>query len=187
MEGGEVVVLSRDTRGSGGIGVENLFIDPLQGVYIALDHRDAIVKDVMDVGASLGATKLVEVGDRVVVRVGRVILGPVTLDDGVGVFFIALGVWGIFYHHNMTEQCATSGRWGYRERGRFREGTREDRGGWERGEGIKYIGGEDVGEAANSSSPGLKVGKGAIAGLSIGLDEAVDIHGVNVVEEGPIF
>jgi len=123
-----------------------------------LNHRDAFIEDVVDIGTGLGAAKLVEVGDGVVVRVGGVILRPVTLDYGAGVLFVIVRLQGIFYCRYTTEQCATSGRCGYREQGRFREGMREDRGRWERGEGIVHIGGKDISEAANSSRPSLEVG-----------------------------
>ncbi len=58
----------------------------------------------MDVGAGLGVTLLIEVGDGVVVGVGYVILSPVTLNDAAGVFFIVITFWSIFYCPNMTEQ-----------------------------------------------------------------------------------
>ncbi len=61
MEGGEVIVLSRDTGGSSGVGVEYLSIDPLGRVDTALDHGDFPVKGVADIGAGLGTTLLVKV------------------------------------------------------------------------------------------------------------------------------
>ena len=51
----------------------------------------------------MGATPLVEVEDGVVVGVGDIVLCPVMLNDAVGVFFIAVALWGIFYCHNVTE------------------------------------------------------------------------------------
>jgi len=54
----------------------------------------------------------------------------------------------------------TSGRWGYREWSGFRQGVGEDRRGWEWGEGIVHIGGEDVIEVAHGSTPGVEVHEG---------------------------
>ena len=59
--------------------------------------------------------------------------------------------------------------------------------GWEWREGIVHVGGEDISEATYSASPGLEVCEGSVAGLPISLDEAVDIQGVYVVEEGTIL
>ena len=61
MEGGEVVVLARDTRIGSRVGVEYLFIDSLGRVDAALDHGDLAVKGVTDVGAGLRASPLVEI------------------------------------------------------------------------------------------------------------------------------
>ena len=81
----------------------------------------------------------------------------------------------------------TSGRQGYREQSSFRQGTGENRGGWEWGEGIVHVWDQDVMEAADSSRLGLKVCEGAVAGLPIGLYEAVDVEGIYVVEEGAVL
>ncbi len=97
MEAAEVVVLARDSWASGRVGVEEFSIDPFRRVYAALDHRNAFLKDVVDVGAGLGPTPLIEVADGVVVGVSDVVLCPVLLDDAVGVLFIALIFRGIFY------------------------------------------------------------------------------------------
>ncbi len=51
----------------------------------------------MDVGAGLGVTPLIEVGDGVVVRVGDIILSPVMLENAMRVI---VTFWGIFYLHN---------------------------------------------------------------------------------------
>ncbi|SRR6266851_5166254 len=104
VEGEEVIVHSRDARGSSGTSVEDFSVDPLSGIHTALDHGDAFIEDVADVGTGLGASKLIKVGDGVVVRVSQVIFCPVMLDDAVRVFLIAVRVQGIFYHHNATKQ-----------------------------------------------------------------------------------
>ncbi len=64
---------------------------------------------------------------------------------------------------------------------------REDRGRWEWREGVMHIGGKDITEVANSSRLGLKVCDGAVTCLPISLDEAVDVQGIDIMEEGPIF
>ncbi len=61
VEGGEVIVLSWDARGSSRAGMEYFSIDPLGGVDTALDHGDLPVEGIADVGAGLGATPLVKV------------------------------------------------------------------------------------------------------------------------------
>jgi len=88
VEGGEVIVLSRDARGSSGAGMEYFSVNPLGRVDPALDHRDLAVKGIADVGAGLGMTPLIKVRDEVVVGVGDVVLCPVMLEDALGVFFI---------------------------------------------------------------------------------------------------
>ncbi len=103
VEAGEVIVLSRDSRGSGRAGVEDLSIDPLGGLYTALDHGDTFVEDVVNVGAGLGVTLPVKVANWVVVGVADVVFCPVALDDAVGVLLIAIIFWGIFYCHYATE------------------------------------------------------------------------------------
>jgi len=55
-----------------------------------LDYRNSLIEDVADVGAGLGATLLVKVGDGVVVRVGNIVFCPVTLDNATGVLFIII-------------------------------------------------------------------------------------------------
>ncbi len=104
VEAGEVIILSRDSRGSSGVGVEDFFIDPLGGLHTTLDHGDTFIEDVANVGAGLGATPLIEVADRVVVGVGDVILYPFMLDDAAGVLFVAIIFQGIFYCHHVTKQ-----------------------------------------------------------------------------------
>ena len=64
---------------------------------------------------------------------------------------------------------------------------RENGGRWEWEEGSVHIGGEDVTKVVDGSSLGIVVGEGAVIGLPIGLDEAVDVQSVDVVEEGPIL
>jgi len=51
----------------------------------------------------------------------------------------------------------------------------EDGWGWQRGERVVHIGGKVAVEAAYGTRPGLEVGQGAVIGLSIGLDEVVDV------------
>ena len=51
----------------------------------------------------MGMTLLVKVGDRVMVGVGDIVLGPVTLKDAIGVFFIVVALQGIFYHCNASK------------------------------------------------------------------------------------
>ena len=63
----------------------------------------------------------------------------------------------------------------------------ENRGRGEWGEGVQHIEGEDVMKAADSTSPGVIVGEGAVAGLPIGLDEVVDVEGIDMVEEGAVL
>ncbi len=104
VEGGEVIVLARDSRTSGRAGVEDLSIDPFRGVDASLDHGDLPVEGVANVGAGLGTAPLVKVGDRVVVGVGDVVLHPVTLEHATGVFFVITFFWGIFYCCNATQQ-----------------------------------------------------------------------------------
>ena len=103
VEGGEVVVLSRDTGGNSRAGMEYFSVNPLGRVDPALDHRDLAVKGIVDVGAGLEMTPLIKVQDGVVVGVGDVILCPITLEDAVGVFFIVITFQGIFYCRNMIE------------------------------------------------------------------------------------
>ena len=103
VEGGEVVVLSRDTGGNSRAGMEYFSIDPLRGIYTTLDHGNFTVEGVANVGAGLGTTPLIKVGDRVVVGVGNIVLCPITLEDAVGVFFIVITFQGIFYCRNMIE------------------------------------------------------------------------------------
>ncbi len=81
----------------------------------------------------------------------------------------------------------TSGWQGYREWGRFRQGVGENGERWEWREGVHHVGGKDVMKVTNSTRPGLEVSESAVANLSISLDEAVDIKGVEVVEEGTIL
>src|SRR6266853_6590305 len=90
VEGGEVIVLSRDTRGSSGTGMEDFSIDPLQGVNTSLDHRDLPIKGVADIGAGLGVTLLVEVGEGVVVGVDDVVLSLVMLENAIRVILIIM-------------------------------------------------------------------------------------------------
>ncbi len=47
MKAGEVVILSRDSRGSSRVGMEDFSIDPLSRVYTFLDHRDTFIEDIM--------------------------------------------------------------------------------------------------------------------------------------------
>jgi len=63
----------------------------------------------------------------------------------------------------------------------------EDRGRWEQREGVDYIGRKDIAKAAKGARLRLKVCEGAVTCLPIGLDEAVDVEPVNMVEEGTIF
>jgi len=63
----------------------------------------------------------------------------------------------------------------------------EDRRGREQGEGIEHVGGEDIPKAVERSGPGLKVCEGAVASLPIGLDVAIYVEGIYVVEEGAII
>jgi len=63
----------------------------------------------------------------------------------------------------------------------------ENRGGREQGEGIEHVGGEDVSEASDHTRPGLEVHDGAVGSLPVGLDIAVDIEGIYVMEEGAIL
>jgi len=63
----------------------------------------------------------------------------------------------------------------------------EDRGGQEWREGVKHIRGKDISEMADGTRPGLKVHEGAVAGLPVSLDIAVDVEGIYVVEEGAIL
>jgi len=65
--------------------------------------------------------------------------------------------------------------------------VRKDGGGREWGEGIVHVGGENVSKVVDSSSPGVMVGEGAIASLPISLDKAIDVQGVDMVEEGAIL
>jgi|SRR5216683_2030682 len=88
--GGEVIILSRDARGSSRAGMEDFSVDSLRGVYTALDHRDASIENIVDVGAGLGVSPLVEVGDGVVVGVHNIILYPILLNDAMGVLFVAI-------------------------------------------------------------------------------------------------
>ena len=90
VETGEVVIFTRDSGGSSWPSMEDFSIDPLRGVHTSLDHRDTSTEDVADVGAGLGATPPIKVADRVVVGVGNVVFYPVSLDDAVGVFLIAI-------------------------------------------------------------------------------------------------
>jgi len=50
-----------------------------------------------------------------------------------------------------------------------------------------HIGGENVSKVVDSSSLGVMVGEGAIASLPISLDKAIDVQGVDMVEEGAIL
>ena len=104
VEGGEVIVLSRDARGSSGAGMEYFSVNPLGRVDPALDHRDLAVKGIVDVGAGLEMTPLIKVQDGVVVGVGDVILHPVTLEHTTGVLFVVAFFQGIFYCRNTTQQ-----------------------------------------------------------------------------------
>ncbi len=51
----------------------------------------------------------------------------------------------------------------------------ENRGGREWGEGAEHVEGEDVTEAVDRTGPGLEVCEGAVAGLPISLDKAIDV------------
>ena len=105
VKGGEVVILARDTGGSCRPGVEDFSIYPLRGADAPLYHGDLSIEGVMDVGAGLGASLLVKVGDGVVVGVGDVVLCPITLEDAAGVFFFVVVTFqGVFHHCNMTKQ-----------------------------------------------------------------------------------
>ncbi len=103
MKGGEVIVLSRDARGSSGVGMEDLSIDPLQWFYTSLDHRDLAVEGVADIGAGLGASPLVKVGNGVVVGVGDIVLGPVVLENATRVILVVITFQGIFYLHYLCK------------------------------------------------------------------------------------
>jgi len=50
VERGEVIILSRDARGSSRVGMEDFSVDPLQGVNTSLDHGDTVLEDVADEG-----------------------------------------------------------------------------------------------------------------------------------------
>ena len=63
----------------------------------------------------------------------------------------------------------------------------EDGGRGEQGEGIEHVGSEDVPEAADCSGPSLEVGDRAVASLPIGLDIAIHVEGVDMMEEGPVL
>ncbi len=63
----------------------------------------------------------------------------------------------------------------------------ENRGGWEWREGAEHVGGEDIAEVADCTGPGLEVCEGAVTGLSISLDKAVDVEGIYVVKESAIL
>jgi len=63
----------------------------------------------------------------------------------------------------------------------------EDRGRGERRKGVEHVRGEDIPEAADCRRPGLAVGDGAVASLPVGLDVAVHVEGIDVVEEGPVL
>ena len=104
MEGGEVIILARDSRAGSGVSVEDFSINSFGGVDAALNHRDLSVEGVMDVRAGLGASPLVKVGYGVVVGVGDIIPGPVTLDDASRVFLVVTFFWGIFYCRDATQQ-----------------------------------------------------------------------------------
>jgi len=97
VETGEVVVFSRDSRGSSWAGMEDFPVNPLGGVHTSLDYGDASIEDIADVGAGLGVTPLIEIADGIVVGIGDIIFCPVLLDNTVGVFFIAIIFQGIFY------------------------------------------------------------------------------------------
>ena len=103
VKGGEVIILSRDAKGTSGASMENFSVDSLRGVYTSLDHGDTFVEDVVNVGAGLGVTLPVKVANWVVVGVADVVFCPVALDDAVGVLLIAIIFWGIFYCHYATE------------------------------------------------------------------------------------
>ncbi len=51
----------------------------------------------------------------------------------------------------------------------------ENRGGQEWREGTEHVGGKDIAKAVDCTRPGLEVCEGAVAGLSISLDKAVDV------------
>jgi len=103
VEAGEVVVLSRNSRGSTRVHMEDLTINPFRGIHTALDHRDAFIEDVANIGAGLGATPSVEVANGVAVGVGDVVFHPLSLDNALGVIFIAFTLQGIFYCHYVTK------------------------------------------------------------------------------------
>ena len=65
MEGGEVIVLARDSGAGSGACMEDFSVYPLRGVHISLDHRHLPIKGIADVGASLGASPLVKVAHSV--------------------------------------------------------------------------------------------------------------------------
>jgi len=103
VKGDEVIILSRDAEGTSGASMEDFSVDSLRGVYTSLDHGDTFVENVIDIGAGLGATLLVKIGDRVVVGIGDVVFCPVMLENAMGVFLITVTFRGIFYCCYATE------------------------------------------------------------------------------------
>jgi hypothetical protein len=147
--------------------MEGVSIYPMAGINASLNSWDAVLKLVADVGAGLGGTKPIDIGDGVVVGIGGVKLNP-TLEVRVAVAVVI--VFGGGAPRGWVSDEGGSGWWD-------RDGVwaGEDMGGGHGREGVDKVGGQDHVKATEDFHPFAPIYEDAVVGLAIGAHKAPDI------------